>query len=148
MNAEIKEVVVELAIKAPKEKVWNAMLNEMAAWWPKNALALEGADEMKFEPWAGGRQYVVTPDGKQLLWGTVLMVLPLKCVDVVGYTMPDYGGPSTWFWRMAIEDGEDGTTKFKLSNSIVGRVSDESLTDTTGGWNLIFGAFKEYCEGV
>lgn len=146
MNAEVKEVIVELEIQAPIEKVWNAMLNEMAAWWPKNALALEGADEMKFEPWAGGRQYVETADGQQLLWGTVVTIIPKEYVDVVGYTMPQYGGPSTWFWRMAIEDGGEGGTKFRLTNSIVGHVTDESLGDTTEGWNLIFGALKQHCE--
>lgn len=146
MNAEIQEVVVELEIKAPRDKVWEAMLNQMAAWWPKDALALEGATEMQFEPWAGGRQFVTAPDGQQLLWGTVLMILPSKTIDIVGYTMPEYGGPAMWLWRMEVEDGEQGTTKLTLANSIIGRVTEESREDVTKGWTMIFGGLKEYCE--
>lgn len=146
MNAVIKETVVEVAINAPRDRVWHAMLNEMSLWWPKDCLALDGAEKMEFEPWAGGRQFVTNAQGHQILWGQVLMIIPQETIDIVGYTMPQYGGPSTWMWRMAVADGAEGGTNFSLTNSIVGRADEESIGGTIEGWTAIFAGLKEYCE--
>lgn len=144
MNAVINEVVVELDIHASKDKVWEIMANNMGAWWPKDALALEGAEAMTFEAWAGGRQYVENAQGQQILWGTVIGLMPGESIDVAGYTMPQWGGPAVWLWRMEISAIDEGSTKFRLTNSILGK--DGGTEDYEKGWQMIFGAFKEYCE--
>jgi len=146
MNAQIREIVVEVEVNAPRERVWQAICQEMANWWPIDCLALEGAEKMEFEPWAGGRQFVQNADGHQLLWGTVLTLIPLEYIDIAGFTMPQYGGPSTWFWRMAVTEDGEGRAKFTLSNSIVGRIDDAGVEDATKGWTMIFQGLKQYCE--
>jgi hypothetical protein len=122
------------------------MADQMGCWWPKDALALEGAQEMKFEPWAGGRQYVENASGQQILWGTVIGFMPGESIDIAGYTMPQWGSPALWLWRMEVSDGEAGSTKFRLTNSILGK--DGGTDEYEQGWNMIFGAFKSYCEAA
>ena len=143
MNAEINDTLVEIEIDAPKDIVWDAMINKMAAWWAKDCLALEGAAEMKFEPWAGGRQWVENEKGEQILWGTVIGIMPGRSVDIAGHTMPEWGGPALWLWKMEVIECGAGT-KFRLSNSKLGKAGD--VQSSQDGWQTIFEGLKTYCE--
>ncbi len=82
------------------------MLNELPKWWPKDFLALPGAERMQFEPFAGGRLFESTQDGKHILWGPVAKILLGEAIEIIGHMTPTYGGPSLTMCRLALSDGE------------------------------------------
>ncbi len=146
MKNEINEIILELAINCPRDKAWNTMLNKMSDWWPSDFVALPGSKGIKFEPWAGGRLYEQTDEGAHLLWGTAVNIQPNEVLEIVGFVVPAFGGPSINFCKMELADLPAGTTKFKLTNTILGHLSEESRESTQEGWNYLYMAFKEFCE--
>jgi hypothetical protein len=146
MTNEINQFMLELDVNCPKDKAWDIMLNHMSDWWPKDFLCLEGSPEIKFEPWAGGRLYEETEAGAHILWAHVVMIQPGSFIETVGAITPTFGGPSMNYCRMALEEGEGGTTKFKLTNTVMGYSKPEGKPRIEMGWNYLFGAFKAYCE--
>lgn len=145
-TSEIRQIVVEVPITAPIEKVWKAMFEELPEWWPNDFLCFPGSRKIQFEPWAGGRLFEQAEDGREILWANVLMIHPGTIVDFVGYMMPSYGGPSITMYRFALSDAGDGTTLFRLSDSIMGRVDDEQVASLDEGWNYLFASLKRYAE--
>lgn len=146
MEKMIHEIIVEIEINRSKEVVWEAMLNEVSAWWPKDFLCLPGDSEIKFEPWAGGRLFEEKPDGSCLLWGNVLMIVPGESIELSGFVSPTYGGPSLNFIKTSIESGESGNTLFRLSNTVLGRFTAEGESEIDAGWKYLYGSLKAYCE--
>ena len=146
MTNEINEFMLELDINCPRAAAWECLLNRMSLWWPKDFLCLEGSTEIKLEPWAGGRLYEETAAGGHILWTNVVMIQPNSVLETVGAITPTFGGPSMNFCRMMLEDGEDGKTKFKLVNTVLGNMNPESKGQIEGGWGYLFGAFKAFCE--
>jgi uncharacterized protein YndB with AHSA1/START domain len=144
---DVKQIVVEVPINAPRSKVWDAMLSELPEWWPQDFLAFTPESEkMRFEPRVGGRLYEETKDGRQLLWATLTQILPQQLLEFTGHLTPSYGGPSITMIRMEISDAEDGSTLFRLTDTIFGNIGDELETNMTQGWNYLFGAMKAYIE--
>ncbi len=146
MQSEITDIVVEIDIDCPKDQVWTMMLGQVSDWWPRDFLCFKESPFMSFEAHVGGRLYEETPNGTQILWGNVVMIVPGDIIDIVGYMTKQYGGPAVTMWRMGLKEGENGVTKFKLSNSMIGPKDDENKQNLTEGWEYLFGKFKEYCE--
>ena len=146
MQLNIKELVVELTIDAPKDHVYNVMVNRLTDWWPRDFLGLPDAEKIQFEPWAGGRLFESTPDGRSLLWGTVVAVTPGSSLEVVGHMTSSYGGPSVTMWKLSVAEAEDGKTAFRMNDSIIGHFPPETEENMNQGWNYLFGALKEFCE--
>ncbi len=146
MSCDVNEIVVELEIAQAKSVVWDKMLNHIEKWWPRDFLCLGETAVLHFEPFAGGRLYETTPEGASILWGQVVMVVPGESLDMIGAVVPAFGGPNFSMSRMSLTEGESGTTKFRLSNSILGRFSSEGKEDVTQGWAYLYGCFKTYCE--
>ncbi len=142
----IHEIIVEIEINRSQDVVWEAMLNEVSAWWPKDFLCLPDGPEIKFEPWAGGRLYEEKEDGSCLLWGTVLMITPGESIELTGCVSPSFGGPSMNFIKTSIQAGEDGKTLFRLANTVLGNFTAEGAGEVDAGWKYLYGALKAYCE--
>ncbi len=148
MNPVIKEIVVEVPINAPKDRVWQALAHELPTWWPLDFLAIPDSGGMKFELKPGGRLYEETADGRACLWGTVLYIEPGAVLEMMGAVTPTWGGPSLNMNRMEVRDAGDGTTLFRLTNSVLGNLSEEGEGNVTEGWKYLFAMkFKEYVEG-
>jgi uncharacterized protein YndB with AHSA1/START domain len=146
MNSEIHEIVVEIGIDCPRENVWKIMIDRLSDWWPGDFLCLPGAKKIQFEPVAGGRLFETTPEGGHLLWANVLIIAPGEAIEMAGHVTPTFGGPSVTQWRMGLTDGENGATKFRLSNSVIGHFSPESQAEVKGGLEYLTGALKAFCE--
>jgi uncharacterized protein YndB with AHSA1/START domain len=148
MNPIIKQIVVEVPINAPKERVWDALVKELPDWWPKDFMGLPNSEKMKWEPWPGGRLFEETADGHGLLWGQVLSIMPGASLEMMGAVSPTWGGPSINMNRMEVQDAGSGTTLFRLTNSVLGNLSEEGEQNVTEGWKYLFAMkFKEYVEG-
>lgn len=148
MNPIIKEIVVEVPIEAPKERVWQALAHEMSTWWPLDFLCIPDSGGIKFEAKAGGRLYEESADGKAILWAQVLYIEPGVALEMAGAVTPTWGGPSMNFNRFEVRDAGEGKTLFRLTNSVLGNMTDENEQNVTEGWKYLFATkFKEYVEG-
>lgn len=142
----IRQIVVELSLRAPVETAWKLMVEHLPDWWPADFLCFPEAERIRFEPWAGGRLWEEAPDGRQILWANVLMILPGRAIEFVGYMTPTYGGPSLSMYRLEVTDAGDGTTRFRLTDSVLGLIDEEHQASLNEGWTYLFGKLKEYVE--
>jgi uncharacterized protein YndB with AHSA1/START domain len=145
-SAEIRDIIVEVQIKAAPERVWAALIEELSEWWPRDCLSLKGAEMILFEPWAGGRLYETAPDGGQLMWANVVMIQPGKAIEFVGYMTPTYSGPSITMYRFAIEATPDGQTIFRVGDSVMGRIDNAQEANLKEGWSYLANAFRKHVE--
>src|SRR4051794_10117395 len=102
--AKIREIVVEVPINASCDRVWKSLMDDLPEWWPRDFLCFADSEKIKFEPWAGGRLYEETPDGRQILWAHVVMIMPGEVIEFAGAITPSYGGPSFTTYRLAVKE--------------------------------------------
>lgn len=145
MTCDIKQIVAEVQINAPREKVWKAMWDRFPQWWPEDFLSLQGSGGMKAELWAGGRVYEEAPDGRQILWGNFVLIQPGEAFEVVGYMTPTYGGPSVTMWRFALSDCVGGT-QLRITDSVLGAFPEGQAESLTEGWSYLATSLKQFCE--
>jgi uncharacterized protein YndB with AHSA1/START domain len=146
-SVEIRQIVLEVMIAAPSGRVWQIMLDDLTEWWPRDFLCFKESENILFEPWAGGRLYEETPDGKQILWWTVNCIRPGKSIEFVGHMTPDYGGPSITMIKMELSEAENDITRFTLTDAVMGRIDDEQEANMTEGWtHLMEHGLKAYVE--
>lgn len=146
MSCEVNEIVVELEINQAKSVVWDKMLNHFADWWPRDFLCLGESAQLHFEPFAGGRLFETNPEGGCLLWAQVLMIIPGESIDMAGQVTPAFGGPNITMNKMSLESIGEAKTRFRLTNSVLGNVSEEGKASVKSGWEYLMGALKAYCE--
>jgi uncharacterized protein YndB with AHSA1/START domain len=146
MNVEIRQLKLELAIDAPLERVWTALIDEIGTWWPRDFMSIPDSEKIILEPWPGGRLYEQSSDGRGILWSNVVMVLPNDSIEFVGYMTPTYAGPSITMIRLSVKPNPEGGTIFRMSDAVMGRIDDEQEQNLNEGWAYLFGAFKNYCE--
>lgn len=89
------------------------------------------------EPHAGGRLFEANGDC-ELLWYHVLAIVPNESLSLVGYCTPDFGGPLTTMLTAKIRDGEEGMTDLRITDALIGRVTDGQITSLSSGWNQLF----------
>jgi hypothetical protein len=98
------------------------------------------------EPRAGGRVYERSDAGAEVLWYTTVTVDPGRSLDLVGHITAAHGGPTTTMVRLTLDRAGESTV-VRLSDSLMGRVSDEFATATHDGWWKLFGeGLKPYVE--
>lgn len=142
----LHELTLDLHIKCPKDLAWDCLVGRVSDWWPADFLCLTNSSGIQFEAFAGGRLYEESPEGGQVLWGTVAMILPGESIDLVGPVTAAFGGPSINFVHMSLTDNGDGMTQFKLKNDVLGNLTDEGRESVQEGWAYLYGAFKDFCE--
>ena len=145
MNNNITSIAVEIEINAKRDHVWTCLTNKVSDWWPKDFMGTSDTSVMHFESFAGGRLYEIGPNGAQLLWGNVLMLVPSDTLEMVGHVSPAFGGPSVNFIRLPLTENGDRTT-FRLLNTVLGNMSEGGTENVTQGWNYLYGTFKAFCE--
>lgn len=146
-QAGIKQIELELIIDAPRAHAWNCLINQLPEWWPIDFLCYPEGEKIKFEPFAGGRLYEEMPDGRSILWAHIYSIVPENSMDFIGYMTPSYGGPSMTMVHLSLSDAqEEGKTKFRMVDAILGRIQDDHQANLNEGWNYLFNSFKAYCE--
>lgn len=129
---------LEFPIAAPRERVWQALVAEMGQWWRQDFYMGSPVQPMVFEARPGGRLYEDWGNGGGLLWYTVLALEPPGALDMVGHLTPAFGGPASSMLRLCLKD-TGATTLLQLSDSVFGRVSEDSAARLREGWQLLFG---------
>jgi DNA-binding transcriptional ArsR family regulator/uncharacterized protein YndB with AHSA1/START domain len=130
------EVEHELAVAAPREKVFDALCR-MGEWWPHRFR--EGAG-VHLEPVVGGRFWEEWAEGGAL-YATVTDVRRperLRCTGPMGMD-----GPVTSLFSMELEE-QAGGTLVRLSHRAFGDIDDDTRASYTQGWVGVFDALKAH----
>lgn len=140
------QVELEVRIDAPRERVWQAFVEETGRWWLKDFYAAPDAKGFILEPKLGGRMYEDWGDGGGLLWYTVIGIRPGQSLELAGHLTPAFGGPAKTYLKINfLADGQ--ATRLQISDSAFGRVSTNSLEQFRSGWEMLFGqGLKAYVE--
>jgi DNA-binding transcriptional ArsR family regulator len=141
------EVELEIAIDAPRARVWQALVADIGVWWRKDFLGAR-ARAFILEPRPGGRLYEDWGDGEGRVWYTVLSVEAPGKLQMAGHFMPGDCGGSYGTSHLCLELLERGeSTVLRLSDSIVGRLRSDMTSDLTAGWQTLFGeGLKPHAE--
>ncbi len=139
---------LEIQIRAPRQTVWQAIIEETNIWWLPDFHMVDEASTVEFDVRPGGRGLVEYRDeGAFLVWYTVQFYLPEQFkVYLLGNVAPDWGGPSTSNLCLSLEESEDGCC-LKVSDAHHGCVSDQSVDSLKSGWERLFGdGLRDYVE--
>lgn len=138
-------VELEVNIAANIETVWRALTQQVNSWWRKDYFATE-SDSIILEPKLGGRLFEDLGDGQGVTWYTVQAIQAPCMLCLTGYIFPNFGGPTTSLLQINLEEDGDKTL-VKLSDGIVGRITDKTQANVKGGWiDLFEGGLKKFLE--
>ena len=140
------ELILEVHIRAPRERVWKALTEEISAWWPA-AFLETGEARFRIEPRVGGRMFEDAGDGEGILWATVTVVRAPEILCLAGDLFPEYGGPGRSYSRYELSvDGDETILRFR--DLTCGRLTPATCASLTKGWKFLFeGALKAWLEG-
>jgi len=138
-------VAIELSINASVEKVWNALTEETANWWTKDFYTSPKTKRFVIEAKLGGLMYEDAGNNEGLVWAIIIGVNAPESILLKGHLSPSFGGPAVSFLEINLAANANGTT-FKLTDSIMGDISDQLRTSLKEGWEKVFNGLKSYCE--
>lgn len=145
-QSTIRNIELELAINTDRQTAWTCLFEHFSDWWPSDFLCIPDAKRIQFEPRVGGRVFEETEDGRSILWGTCVFIMPGESMEFVGHMTPTWGGPSVTMIRYHLSDAEGGGTKFRLTDSVLGNVSDEQIANLDQGWRYLCEAYVKFAE--
>ena len=147
-SAEISQINMELEIDATREQVWKALTDNIGDWWPVEFYAggKVGKRRFLFEAHPGGRMYEQWDNGGGVLWGTTVCADPNVLLQVLGYSFPNWGGPSQSYNTWELKENGSGA-RLLFSESTLGRVSDRNLAEKDKGWKFLLHTLKAHLEG-
>jgi uncharacterized protein YndB with AHSA1/START domain len=139
-------VTMEIPIAASPARVWAALTEQVAVWWPRDFLV--AAQHMQFEARLGGRLFEEDANGKGALWYTVYGITPGVSIDLAGQLSPAYGGPVHSLLRLVLR-AEGDKTVLEFTDAVIGNVGPNSATSLSDGWRAVFSAgLKVFVEGA
>ena len=137
---------LEIPIDAPPDVVWRSLTEATNAWWLEDFHMTGPESVVTLDAEAGGRLIEHSEGGASLLWYTVQLAVPGASLDLVGHVSAQFGGPATTMLRLALEP-HDGGTLLRVTDSLVGHVSDDTVKSLESGWTQLFGeGLKAHAE--
>ncbi|MBL4636870.1 MAG: SRPBCC domain-containing protein [Kofleriaceae bacterium] len=145
-NAEYSSYELEILIEVSREKVWKALVEDTNGWWLPSFHMVAEDSVVTLDAEAGGLLVERRKGGGSLLWYTVHMVEPGRSICLVGQSFPAWGGPCTTMLTLSLEDSDTGCI-FRVSDALLGRVSDGLIKNMREGWTELFTkGLKKHCE--
>lgn len=145
--ASTADIQLEVHIDAPRERVWQALTQDIGAWWHKDFFMGANAT-FHCDPKLGGWMYEDWGDGEGLIWGTITGIRSPELLITAGDTSAEWGGPNRGImsWNLAAsDDGASTTVRFR--HALHGRVSEQTRQSLEGGWKLLIAdCMKPYAE--
>lgn len=139
---------LEFRIEASQTRVWECITQETTMWWDKDFVSMEGSTGVILEPFVGGRVYEQIADQKGLEWCRVVAISAPDWIEFVGQMTPTWSGPTITMVRFELTPDAEATV-LKLTEGLVGRVTDEVVASMEQGWTFLIGTkLKEYAEKV
>ena len=138
-EARVASYELEIAIDAPRERVWEAMTDETNAWWLPDFHILGEGSVVTFDTQAGGALIERLEGGGSLLWYTVLMnQLDQFTLYLVGHTAPTWGGPNTSILQLAVEANSEKASVLKVNDARFGHIDEGNIKSHEEGWTWLF----------
>lgn len=132
------EVELEIAIDAPPERVWKALVDDIGLWWRKDFI---DAATVAFvlEPRPGGRVFEDWGEGRGRLWYTVVTLEPPAKLLLSGdfFALNCGGSSGTSLVTILLEPQRGERTLLKLNDSVFGNLAPDLREDLTQGWQLL-----------
>jgi uncharacterized protein YndB with AHSA1/START domain len=137
-TASMIQVEIEVTIKAPRQRVWQALLHESPAWWRKDFFTSPKTRAFIIEPRVGGRAYEDYGDGNGAIWFTVNLLDAPNRLQWTGQMGGSFPGPAISIVEINLIPAADGTaTVLKLRDQLIGKVNEKSIEDMTSGWKML-----------
>jgi uncharacterized protein YndB with AHSA1/START domain len=129
---------LEVSLNASQKKVWDALTKDIHRWWPKEFFAMPQSKKFVLEAKLGGRMFESAGTKGGVIWGTVIAIEPLRFINIAGYLAPPFAGPALTLFRLSLESSGKNLTTLKVSDSIIGSVTDQTQSATQDGWKFLF----------
>lgn len=140
------EVRLEIRIRAPRERVWKTLVEEIGRWWPATFYTHPSPTNFVIENHVGGRVFEDWGNGEGGLWGTVVVFKANERLQIAGEIFPEYGGVGRYHATyLLVDDGADTLVKFHDAG--VGALKGGNAASLEEGWReLLGGHWKNYAE--
>jgi len=146
-NAVTTIVGLSFDLTTKRERVWRAIVDETAGWWPKKMLVGGEKSKLVFEARLGGRLYEERGQGAGLTWYTVIAIDPGVSLELSGHVTARFGGPAVSQLHIELADAGTGT-RISITDGVIGRDRGDTGHRVSEGWSMIFGNnLKHYIEG-
>lgn len=147
-TAQMAEILMEIAIEAPPERVWQTLTEDIGSWWPAEFFSggEAGRRDFRLDAKPGGHMGETWHSGGGVLWATVIGVDPGRRLQVTGTAFPAWGGPSQWLGTWELE-AQGGGTRLRFIENSIGRVGDHYVADKHKGWAFLWETLKAEIEG-
>lgn len=146
---ELAEIALEIEIAAPRDTVWNALVQRPAPWWHASFFSdPRGAQggSFRIEDELGGRMLEDWGGGQGVIWGQIVALDRGRSLQVVGDASPAWGGPSRQWMTWTLADAGRGT-RLRFENAIWGVVSEGTCASLELGWRYLFvEGLQRWCE--
>jgi DNA-binding transcriptional ArsR family regulator/uncharacterized protein YndB with AHSA1/START domain len=138
------QIEQEITIEAAPARVFEALTNEVSAWWGAPYLISEEAKTLTLEPKIGGRFYEDWGDGAGALWGLVTSFKQNEWIEVSGSI--GMSGVVSGVVSFELQTQGNGTI-IKLSHRAMGEVNERLQAGYAGGWHdLLAVRLKAFVE--
>lgn len=138
------QVAQDISIGAPPEKVFAALVDDVASWWGSPMLCTENPVDFVMEKEPGGAFYEKTADGEFAVWGRLTAFRENALVEYEGSVGLPHGVHGCV--RLEVEKAGEGSL-VKLSHSAVGIMREDTVKSYDMGWRDLLGRrFKAFVE--
>ena len=142
-DVRAERIVQETRIRAPRERVWRGLTDEVDAWWEHRAD--DGPSTVTLDPRVGGHFRLAYGDGSGWLWGVVQRVEPGRMLELTGpLGMP---GAVVNVYRYELADEGDGTV-LTVTHDMLGTIDGERVASYTTGWRRLADLLRGVCEAA
>ena len=138
-------IAQEVVIDAPREKVWEALTDEIDQWWSKRLHHTIGESSLSLEPRLGGSFIERWGDDEGALLGTVIFIKKSEVLRLNG-PLGMIEAPVSSVYSYELEEHGEGT-RLKLTHHACGPIKPEWHTGYSAGWTELLGShLKEYVD--
>lgn len=134
---------LNIQISKPHQRVWQALVSETSAWWPKEFHTSPRAQRFVIEPVLGGRAFEDFGGDNGLVWYSVVGLEVERTLLLAGHLLPPFGGPAITSLQLTLTPGE-GSTLLQIRDDRFGSLGRESPLE---GWRVVFDSgLRQYLE--
>jgi hypothetical protein len=137
------EARLEFMLHATAAQVWQALVKDTTAWWPKTFYTSPKTKRFVIEPKLGGMMGELTGPGEGLVWYRVIGVEKAASLLLAGYLLPPWAGPASSMLRLTLaSSGKE--TKLEITEFTFGVLGECKSVE---GWRELFeGHFVPHVE--
>ena len=140
------DVQLEIRIDADRDRVFGALVDETAAWWPNGFYVGAAPRGVTIEPVVGGRVFEDWGDGQGAMWATVTAIRRGERLEWAGDMGPDFAGPARSLVSFRLR-GDGDRTVVEFRDTTYGQLAEDAVKGIEHGWReLLEGCLKPWVE--